>query len=527
MANPKFKIKRSAVPGKKPVIGDLQLGELGLNTFDAELFVRRERTGIGTDIVPVGMGATVTNILYVTADGNDNNTGKKLGDAKATIAGAVAISTTGTVIRVSAGDYTETNPIKLPPQVSVIGDSLREVTVRPSDPTKDLFHVAPGNYVTEMSFNGTLNGGKACFAFDPDTVRNSTQSPYIRNCTNFIAGSIGMKIDGDVVDGNFNSMVTDSFTQYNQGGIGVSITNEGYAQIVSLFTICNDIGIFCGSGGQCDITNSNSSFGNYGLVADGVSGNFISGIVTTAADAGSTVFEIAGVGTSRPYDGQVTYFENIYYELNSVTITDAGSGYTENPTITIDSADESWGIDASLNGEIVGGKLTTVNIISNGRGYTNTSPTITVSAPPGAGTTATLSVEMTPKYYEIKSATVPHSGISTVVIKEELPYAVGVGTTTPIFKQSRILASSHAFEYIGSGTDITQALPQLGGVTIEDNEVDMRNGGSVVYTSTDQSGNFKIGDGVVINQAEGTITGNAYQKSVINNVTPLILALGG
>jgi hypothetical protein len=40
----------------------------------------------------VGSGVTVTNILYVTKDGQDTNTGKKLGDAKATITAAVAIS---------------------------------------------------------------------------------------------------------------------------------------------------------------------------------------------------------------------------------------------------------------------------------------------------------------------------------------------------------------------------------------------------------------------------------------------------
>ena len=43
-------------------------------------------------------------------------------------------------------------------------------------------------------------------------------------------------------------------------------------------------------------------------------------------------------------------------------------------------------------------------------------------------------------------------------------------------------------------------------MTITENEVDMRAGGSVVYTSTDQAGNFRIGDGVTINQSEGTIT---------------------
>ena len=526
MADPRIRIKRSAVPGKKPTVEQLPLGELGLNTYDAELFVRRERAGLGTDIVPIGSGTTVTNIVYVTADGNDNNTGKKLGDAKATIAGAVAISTTGTVIKVTAGDYTETNPIKLPPQISIVGDSLREVTVRPSNASEDLFHVSPGNYISEMSFSGTLNAGKACFSFDPDTIRTSTISPYIRNCTNFISNSIGMKIDGDAVDGDFNSMVTDSFTQYNQGGIGISITNDGYAQIVSLFTICTDIGVFCGTGGQCDITNSNSSFGNFGLVADGVSTNLTAGITTAAATAGSSSFEIAGVGTARPYDGQAVYFDELYYELKSVTITNQGSGYTEPPTITIASADESWGVDASVRGGITGGRLTAVDIISNGRGYTTTSPSVSVSAP-DSGTTATVTIEMTPKYYEIKSATLPNAGISTITLKEQLPFAVGVGVTVPVFRQSRILASSHAFEYIGSGTDISTALPQTGGVTISENEVDMRSGGSVVYTSTDQAGNFKIGDGVTINQSEGTITGNAYQKSVLNNVTPLILALGG
>ena len=59
-------------------------------------------------------------------------------------------------------------------------------------------------------------------------------------------------------------MVVDAYTQYNQAGIGASITNGGYGQIVSFFTIANEIGVYCGSGGACDITNSNSSFGNYG-----------------------------------------------------------------------------------------------------------------------------------------------------------------------------------------------------------------------------------------------------------------------
>ena len=102
MAAPIIKIKRSSVAGKKPTAADVNLGELALNSYDGELYTRRERTGIATDIIRIGAGATVTNIIYVTKDGNDTNTGLKLGDAKATIAGAIAIASAGSVIRVSA-----------------------------------------------------------------------------------------------------------------------------------------------------------------------------------------------------------------------------------------------------------------------------------------------------------------------------------------------------------------------------------------------------------------------------------------
>jgi hypothetical protein len=522
MADPIIKIKRSSVAGKKPTTTDVNLGELALNTYDAELYTRRERAGIGTDIVRIGAGATVTNVLYVTADGSDTNTGKKLGDAKATIAGAVAISTTGTVIKVSAGTYIENNPITLPAQVSIVGDNLREVTITPQN-SGDIFYVTNGNYISNVSFVGAANTG-AIVAFNPTGSGNITQSPYVQNCTNFIQNSTGVRINGSHALGNLKSIVVDSYTQYNQGGIGVSITNEGYAQLVSIFTICNDIAIYCGSGGACDLTNSNSSFGNYGLVADGVGSVQYTGIITTSASENSSSFVISGVGTNRPYDGQVVYFDQLYYEVNKITIIDGGSGYTVAPTLTIDAPSTDWGVRAQAVATITNGSVTSVDIVSTGRGYTTT-PNITITG--GGGSGLTLSLERKPKYYSIESATLPSSGISTITITENLPYAVGVGTTVPIFKQSRILASGHSFEYIGSGVTIANALPSTGGVPIQANEVDMRNGGLVVYTSTDQSGNFRIGDGVQIDQSTGTISGNFYSKSLYANVTPLILALGG
>ena len=619
MADPNIRIKRSAVPGKVPTTGQLPLGELALNIHDAELFARRERAGIGTDIVRLGAGATVTNILYVTQDGSDTNTGKKLGDAKRTIGAALTEATTGTVIKVSAGSYLENNPLTIPEQVSIVGDSLREVSVSPQNSGSDLFYVSNGNYIAEMSYTGTLDTGKAIFSFNPDEIGYFNQSPYIQNCTNFIPNSVGMKIDGLNAIGPLKSMVVDSYTQYNQGGIGVSITNEGYAQLVSIFTICNETAIFCGSGAACDLTNSNSSFGDYGLIADGVGPLKYTGIVTSASSANdfefvldlnvptlnvtnalydnttglttitvdtnhnfnvgtgvtiaglaftcssgpgivtypsgnrgyifevqsvqsSTSFEVyVGVSTlqhtyqsggtvkinaGRPFDGQVVYFDTLYYTVGGVTVSSGGTGYTQNVDITFSSPDEPWGIPATAVGEVKNGSVTKVEMVSNGRGYT-TAPTVTFASPDVGINTATGTANLVPTYYVIQSSTPVSAGICTITLTDNVPYAVGLGSTVPFFKQSRVLASGHSLEYIGSGTNIAAALPQNGGIPIQENETDARNGGLVVFTSTDQAGNFRIGDGVVINQQTGTISGTFYSKSLFSTMTPFILALGG
>lgn len=53
MANT-FKLKRSAVQGRVPTVGDLQLGELALNTFDGKLYTKKDN---GTaSIVEIGAG---------------------------------------------------------------------------------------------------------------------------------------------------------------------------------------------------------------------------------------------------------------------------------------------------------------------------------------------------------------------------------------------------------------------------------------------------------------------------------------
>lgn len=415
--------------------------------------------------------------------------------------------------------------------------------------TFEVLNVIGGNYDGSDTF--TVNVGVSTIPHNYQTggvvfppfskgVGPITQGPYVRNCTNFIPGSIGMLVDGvnaepgDQDDiGVTGAMSVDSYTQYNQGGIGVSITNGAYCQLVSIFTICNDTAIFTGTGGQCDITNSNSSFGRLGLVSVGVgdntsksiyryTGNIILNNDGNEPAAEQAEITVSGIGSYRPYDGQALYFGELFYTVQSVEVLDGGDGYDEDdpPSVTFGDPEGENGITAEALVTVEGGKVVAVDLVSTGTQYRNP-PTITFSSG-----SASAQPVMAPIYYTIERATLPSAGISTIILNTNLNNTVSVGTTVYFSRLSLQIASSHSFEWVGAGNDINSAKPGLGGVVIQENEIVKSEGGEIVYTSTDQAGNFKIGDGVTVNQLTGTVSGRAFNQSLLNTVTPLIIALG-
>ena len=367
-----------------------------------------------------------------------------------------------------------------------------------------------------------------------------TKGPYVRNCTNFIPGSIGAKIDGFNADegdqvnnigvqGSFN---VDSYTQFNQGGIGVSVTNGAYCQLVSIFTICNDTAIYAGKGGQLDLTNSNSSFGTKGLVAEGTGDQSTScidrytGEVSASANQLQNIVTVSGLGNNRPYQGQSLYFDRKYYIVRDIKITNGGSGYTSAPRVTIDlPTGPGIAIPCQATASIENGSVTEITVFGGGSQFEET-PNVVIEAP-SSGVQATAEAEIEAIYYGVLEATKPVNGVSTISLIQNLNNNIGIGTTVFFARQSFQIVSSHSFQYIGAGNTIETAYPSRGGVTIQENEVIKIDGGEVTYTSTDQAGNFRIGDGVEINQATGTVTGNIYIKSLFTQVTPFILALGG
>ena len=524
------------VRGDARITGILTIGTASV-TIDGDnntittgiVTITNSQVTIGSNVV-INAGATginsAPNVFYVAKDGNDTNNGTSIDNAKLTIASAVGIAQSGSVIKVLSGNYVESNPVVVPAFVSIVGDDLRSVKILPNNTTSDLFHVNKGCKLANMTFSGHL-APAAAVAFPTAGATNvgggKWKGPYIQNCTSDTTTGTGIRIDGNKAV-KTKSMNVDAFTQYNQGGVGVAVTNEGYAQLVSVFTICCNEAITVHKGGQADIANSNCSFGTFGLVADGVSPEQFVGVVTSSAASGqdSIVVNVGGI-TTRPYDGQVVYFDQLYKSVETITLTNGGSGYTSTPSVTITSPTGPNGEVATAFATIEGGVVTEIDIISSGSQYTETA-TITISAP-DVGTQATATVGMVDTYYTINSSTPTTAGITTITLAENLLNTIGVASTAYFFQQSKIIASSHTFEYIGAGNNITSATPKRGGVTIQANEVKSQNGGRVIYTSTDQAGNFRIGDNLQINQSTGTISGRAFSKSLFSEITPFILAL--
>jgi hypothetical protein len=253
-------LKQSSVANAVPTTGNLAFGELAVNTHDGKLFFKID-PGTGEVVIAAGSQAAPA-VYYVSKAGNDSFDGTSLNTAFLTVKAAVTagnayIATNPgakVTIFVKTGDYTEDNPISLSAGMTIVGDNLRSVSIRPANTTQDILWVRNGCYITGITFRDHVSPA-AAVAYPSTGAGTIVTSPYVQNCSSITTTGTGMKIDGSLASG-LRSMVVDAYTQINQGGIGIHITNRGYAQLVSVFTVCTQDGILCESGGFCSITNS-------------------------------------------------------------------------------------------------------------------------------------------------------------------------------------------------------------------------------------------------------------------------------
>jgi hypothetical protein len=186
-------------------------------------------------------------------------------------------------------DIINRGPLYAPP--SYLGGGLFSLTgingadVKISPTVTAVSTITTGTYLVSLDMptigfgnNATLYFGDTLIFPERDSVVEELSLEYTGNTSTWnqrkvdpIGSMGGSLVDGAVISARspINSFVYDAFTQVNQGGRGVRITNDGYAQLVSVFTIFCSTGVQVDKGGIASIVNSNANFGDLCLVAKG------------------------------------------------------------------------------------------------------------------------------------------------------------------------------------------------------------------------------------------------------------------
>ena len=201
------------------------------------------------------------------------------------------------------------------------------------------------------SFGTKRPTGGAYTSLDPGFGPNDSnawvysRSCYVQNCTMFGYAVIGAKVDGALHAGGNRSMVANDYTCIIGDGLGWQTTGSGsLSELVSVFNYYSYAGYLAELGGRIRATNGNSSYGTYGVVAEGVD--------TTETPIYATLnnrynpAQITNTVTDATNQVLRVEYANAGSNYTNTTTTIAGSGY--NVAVTADEFRDSSMFEARL-----------------------------------------------------------------------------------------------------------------------------------------------------------------------------------
>jgi hypothetical protein len=241
------------------------------------------------------------------------------------------------------------------------------------------------------------------------------------------------------------------------------------------------------------------------------------------------IFSAPGTGTRAL--GRVKIESN---RISMIKIWDCGSGYTSAPTVTI--VDPNNTVDAVLEARIGDGVLGPVIWDNRGTSYQTVSTRVTITGNgfadkyqlgselnlkdvttlPGPGDNLSITGinDVVYKVVQVNSSSGPVGSFNAnITIFPFLETEESPDHNTSIIvrqKYSQVRLTGHDFLDIGTGNFEQTQYPELYTnyefTAGPENEVSEKGGGRVFYTSTDQDGNFRVGELFKVEQATGTVT---------------------
>lgn len=470
------------------------------------------------------IGATETlNVRYVAPHGTDTvAAGKNLATPYASIRYACDnIGTNGGTIFVSTGVYNEQLPITVPANVAIVGDNQRTVVVQPKSGFSDdgsipnneasMFLMSDGSILNKMTFKGMTGWVPGTTAADVTTstikgvvVRLNPsapilfKSPYVLECSFIGSGAIGALIDGTANATGNKTMIFHGYTVISSNGVGYWVKDGGKAEIVSCFTYYCYFGYTASGGGFIRSLNGNSSYGTWGATSRG----FLAGETPLTGSVFGQQLNFLYTGgnilvgdTVTSSSGATATVTNVQSSANKVYVTSDTGTFTLGNTLTFTSG---------------GTGVVSAGALENQKGFVLVLTGLTALPVPGAS----ISIAGDTYSYVLQSVSgtyVDSSSKIIVVLAQEKPTGSASGSSVTIrYKYSQIRLTGHDFLSIGTGGTTTTNYPNTPTQpAAQGNEVDEAYPGRVYFVSTDQDGNFRVGEYFRIDQATGRATLNA------------------
>ena len=234
---------------------------------------------------------------------------------------------------------------------------------------------APNAYGTRRPTAGAYTSLDPGWGPNDESVWITTRSCYVQNVTTFGTACVGCKIDGDLHAGGNKSIVSNDFTQVLSDGIGVWCTNLGRTELVSVFGYYGHIGYLAENGGKIRATNGNSSYGEFGCVAEGVDATEtpITGIVnnryeeaisTKSLTSGQQVYRVEYSNAGNNYTSAAFTFNGPGTAFTTVGDETRDGGIFELRLLDVDDSSGQFGGLDYLSAENVaqGGSTTAITL---------------------------------------------------------------------------------------------------------------------------------------------------------------------
>jgi hypothetical protein len=392
--------------------------------------------------------------------------------------------------------------------------------------------------LVQMSFKGLTGtpgaGGTskaAVVSLDP-SGSITTASPYVQNCSSVNANATGVQIDGLLHSAGNKSILANDFTQINSDGRGVHALGGGRGEMVSIFTYYCDKSFYAESGGFIRGLNCSSAYGEKGAEA---TGSLASETAVSVVSRGEMLkYSTSGfIGSATESDLQDTVTTSgtptaativgvtsgasatiirTNISLDFLHIESRSGNFTQGEVCTV-TKDDSSTYQLTLNASH--GDSTAAQTGQQGALITVDSSDGTLGGSTAIKLGANIQFAGDSTYYRISAVSETNESNETALIR--LTNSVTSGNaiadntaTTITTGYSNIRLTGHDFLDIGTGDFTTSNYP--GGPSQPADQSDEINellGGRIYFTSTDQSGDFRVGDLFRIEQATGVATLNA------------------